>query len=154
MLIQNIDQTSNSQMAPCIPPSRACASYQIPKCTCCACARNAGNVFPRHWLQRKPLVSDPGMHHGTCVTHMPWCMSGLRTHSGRENVPGIPGTCATHNFMYLVRGPCSGMSFENILERSEHIISPQFFLQWNDIILYKEDNHLCKLCTSSELLFL
>ena len=28
--------------------------------------------FPRHWLQRKPLVSDPGMHHGTCVTHVPW----------------------------------------------------------------------------------
>ena len=26
--------------------------------------------FPRHRLQRKPLVSDPGMHHGTCVTHV------------------------------------------------------------------------------------
>ena len=23
--------------------------------------------FPRHQLQRKPLVSDPGMHHGTCA---------------------------------------------------------------------------------------
>ena len=22
-----------------------------------------------------PLVSDPDMHHGTCVTHVPWCMS-------------------------------------------------------------------------------
>ena len=22
--------------------------------------------FPCHWLQRKPLVSDPGMHHSTC----------------------------------------------------------------------------------------
>ena len=32
--------------------------------------------FPRHRLQRKPLVSDPGIHHGTCVTHVPWCMSG------------------------------------------------------------------------------
>ena len=21
-----------------------------------------------------PLVSDPDMHHGTCVTHVPWCM--------------------------------------------------------------------------------
>ena len=31
--------------------------------------------FPRHWLQRKPLVSDIGIHHGTCVTHVPWCMS-------------------------------------------------------------------------------
>ena len=35
--------------------------------------------FPRHRLQRKPLVSDPGMHHGTCVTHVPRCMSGSLT---------------------------------------------------------------------------
>ena len=21
-----------------------------------------------------PWISDPGMHHGTCVTHVPWCM--------------------------------------------------------------------------------
>ena len=26
-----------------------------------------------------PLVSDPDMHHGTCVTHVPWCMSGSLT---------------------------------------------------------------------------
>ena len=23
-----------------------------------------------------PWVSDPDMHHGTCVTHVPWCMPG------------------------------------------------------------------------------
>ena len=23
-----------------------------------------------------PRVSDPGMHHGTCVTHVPWCIPG------------------------------------------------------------------------------
>ena len=70
-----------------------------------ACAGNAGNVFP------PPLVSDPDMHQGTCVTHAPWCMSGSLT-SGflwspgdGENVPGIPGACATGNFTYLVRGP-------------------------------------------------
>ena len=51
------------------------ASYQIRKLAGCACAENAGNVFPGHRLQRKPLVSDPDMHHGTCVTHVPWCMS-------------------------------------------------------------------------------
>ena len=61
--------------------------------------------FARHRLQRKPLVNDPGMHHGTCVTHTPWCMSGTLTHGGGENVPGIPGACATRNFVYLVRGP-------------------------------------------------
>ena len=26
--------------------------------------------FPLHWFQKKPLVSDPGMHHGTCVSHV------------------------------------------------------------------------------------
>ena len=70
------------------------ASYQIRKIAGCACAGNAGNVFPRRRLQRKPLVSDPGMHHGTCVTHVPWCMSGSLTRGGGENVPGIPGACA------------------------------------------------------------
>ena len=56
-------------------------------------------------LKRKPLVSDPDMHHGTCVTHVPWCMSGSLTRGGEENVPSIPGACATHNFTYLARGP-------------------------------------------------
>ena len=26
-----------------------------------------------------PRVSDPEMHHGTCVTHLPWCMPGSLT---------------------------------------------------------------------------
>ena len=26
-----------------------------------------------------PRVSDPDMHHGTCVTHLPWCMLGSLT---------------------------------------------------------------------------
>ena len=67
--------------------------------------RECRERFPRHRLERKPLVCDPGMHHGTCVTHMPWCMSGSLTRGGGENVPGIPGACATCNFAYLVRGP-------------------------------------------------
>ena len=70
------------------------ASYQIRKIAGCACAGNAGNIFPRRRFQRKPLVSDPGMHHGTCVTHVPWCMSGSLTCGDGENVPGIPGACA------------------------------------------------------------
>ena len=59
-----------------------------------------------------PRVSDSDMHHGTWVTHVPWCMPGSPT-SGfllsrwRENVPGISGACTTHNFTYLVRGPCA-----------------------------------------------
>ena len=38
--------------------------------------RECRERFPHHRVQRKPLVSDPGMHHGTCITHLPWCMSG------------------------------------------------------------------------------
>ena len=70
------------------------ASYQIRKIAGCACAGNAGNVFPRRRFQRKPIVSDPGMHHGTCVTHVPRCMSGSLTCADGENVPDIPGACA------------------------------------------------------------
>ena len=55
--------------------------------------RNCWESFPRHWLQRKPLVSDPGMHYGMGVTHVPWYMSGSLTRSGGENTPGIPGAC-------------------------------------------------------------
>ena len=61
--------------------------------------------FPCHQLQRKPLVSDSGMHHVTCVMHASWCMSESLTSGGRENIPGIPGAWETHNFTYLVRGP-------------------------------------------------
>ena len=46
------------------------ASCQISKILGCACAGNVRNVSP-------PLeVSDPRMHHGTCVMHMPWCILG------------------------------------------------------------------------------
>ena len=68
----------------------------------CALRRECRERFPRHQLQRKTLVSDLGMHHGTCVTHVPWCTSGSLTRSGGENVPGNPGACATRNFAYLV----------------------------------------------------
>ena len=55
----------------------------------------------------EPLVSDPSMHHGTCVTHVPWCMSGSLTRCGWENIPGILGASANRNFMCLTRGPWS-----------------------------------------------
>ena len=51
---------------------------------------------------KESAVSDPGMHHGTCVTHVPWCMSESPTGGGGENVPGA---CVTHKFTYLARGP-------------------------------------------------
>ena len=54
--------------------------------------RECWERFPRHWPQRKPLVCDPVMHHGTCVTHVSWC---------------IPGACTTRNVRYLVRDTCT-----------------------------------------------
>ena len=61
-------------------------------------------------ISPQPRVSDPDMHQGTCVMHVPWYMSGSLTSlllrsRWRENVPGISGACAIHNFTYLVRGP-------------------------------------------------
>ena len=67
--------------------------------------RECRKRLPRHRLQRKALFSDPGIHHGMCVTHVPWCMSGSLNRGGKENVLGIPGTCTTYNFTYLVSGP-------------------------------------------------
>ena len=58
-----------------------------------------------------PPVSDPDMHHGTCVTHVAWRMpvsltSGFLWSWWREQFPSIPGACITRNVAYLVRGPC------------------------------------------------
>ena len=81
------------------------APCQIRKIAGCACVGNAGNVFPRRRLQRKLLVSDPGMHHGTCVTHVPWCMSGLLNQRRRRKHSRHSRHMRTRNLTNLVRGP-------------------------------------------------
>ena len=53
----------------------------------------------------KPLISNPDMHHDTCITHVSWCTWGSLIHDDRKNVPGIPGACATRIYSYLARGP-------------------------------------------------
>ena len=73
--------------------------------------RECRERFPRHRLQRKPLVSDPGMHHRTCVTHVPWCMSGSLTNGGGEKRSRYSRACTTRNYTYLVRGPCSRLHY-------------------------------------------
>ena len=70
----------------------------------CACAWNAGNVFPatlghrsRHALRN---VRDArAMMHAAIVN---WRFP-LMSVAGKT-FPGIPGACATRNFTYLVRG--------------------------------------------------
>ena len=49
------------------------ASYRIRKIAGCACTGNAVDFSP------PPRFSDPDMLHGTCVTHVPWCMPGSLT---------------------------------------------------------------------------
>ena len=66
----------------CLAHGAPWVSYQIRKLGGCPCAGNAGNVF----------------HMSGSLT------SGLLWIGWRENVPGIPGACATRNFTYLVRG--------------------------------------------------
>ena len=111
------------------------ASYQIRKIAGCTSTRNAGNVS-RHRFQRKPLVSDPGMHHGTCVTHVSWCMSGLLAHGGGESVSGIPGACATRNFKYLARCPCRGFAPFHFSLRQDNNPCGQ---TWHSATVIKQD---------------
>ena len=93
-------------MFPCIwMPSIPCASCHIRKIEGCACAGNGENVFP------PSRVSDPDIHHGTCVTRVPCCIPGSLTRFflwnwGRGKRSNIPGACVTRNFTYLANGPC------------------------------------------------
>ena len=87
-------------------------------------------------------VSNPDMHHGTCVTHVPWCMSGPLT-------SGFPwsqwrGKRSRHsrrmrkqNFAYLVRGSwhqhcCGWFWYYRWFERSffTRSVRPSFSLSW------------------------
>ena len=92
--------------------------------------RECWERFPRHRIQRKPPVSDPGMHYGTCVTRVPWCMWGSLTHHGGENVPGIPDACAICNFTYLARGPWRRWSIlrKNIRKFQTHLTARSQYL--------------------------
>ena len=96
----------------------------------CACPGNAVNVFPAIDFKEKTRVSDPDMHHVTCVTHMPWFMSGLLTRGDWENVPGIPGACTTHNFTYLVRCPCGSR------QNGRHFTDAHWFSCKNNTVVW------------------
>ena len=86
------------------------ASYQIRKIAGCA-----GNVLPRGRLQRKPLVSDPGMQSlhvrdARAVMHVgiayPWWRGKRSRHSRRMR---------TRNFTYLARGPLIAVLYGTLL---------------------------------------
>ena len=93
-----------------------------------------GTFSPSSW------VSDLDMQHGTCVTHVPWCMPGSLTNDffwsrwRGKSAPGIPGACATHNFTYLARDPWSSPchSYRRIFDPTIDIAVPTntFTMQW------------------------
>ena len=69
-----------------------------------------------------PQVSDPDMHHGTCVTHVPWCMPGSPT-SGfiwnrrrGETIPAFPARM--RNLQFYVSGKRPMMWWERWLSTS------------------------------------
>ena len=57
------------------------------------------------------------MHHGTCVTHLPWCMSGSLTCGDGENVPIIPGACAPAILRIWQEAPWGLGSLHSQIER-------------------------------------
>ena len=85
------------------------ASCQIRIIAGCACAENAGIVFPATAGKRSRHASR---HVRDARAVMQVVIANqrfpLKSASG-ENDPGIPGACATRSFTYLVRGPW-GMS--------------------------------------------
>ena len=101
----------------------------VQNCGLCT-RRECRECYPRHRQQRKPLLSDPGMHHGTCVTHVLWCMSGSLTRGSGDNVPGIPGACAFRNFANLVRGPWILMLMHMAPEDQIWIYTSLHYVKW------------------------
>ena len=73
--------------------------------------RKCRERFPCH--QRKSQVRD----HARAVMHI-----GIANEQWWEYVPGIPGACATRNFTYLARRPCSGLT------RYIHVFSTSFHI--------------------------
>ena len=102
----------------------------------CACAGNAGNVFPVTAGKRSRHASRH-VRHARAVMHagIANLLYPLKSAAG-ENVPGIPGACATCNFTYLVRGPCLNFngSLTNLLLKLRHelVITPHTKM-WNVI---------------------
>ena len=72
--------------------------------------RMAGTFSPPPW------ASDSDMHHGTCMTHVPWCIPGSLT-SGFlwiwwQGKRSRHSRCMRNpQFYVLVRGPCHLLTF-------------------------------------------
>ena len=86
-------QITASEMQHCmglLPDTKTCELHMH---------RERRERFPRHRLQRKPIISDPG----------------IANPRGGEIVSGIPGACTPRNFTYLARGPCPAVDFHTTM---------------------------------------
>ena len=122
--------------------------YQIRKIAGYARAGNAGKVFSSRRFQRKPLIGDPGMHFGTCVTHVPWCMSASFTRDGGEDVPGIPVACSPEILRIWQGGTWSAKHW--MLPRFATVLCTfhRCFLSLAFCVEYSEESTKIKLCIS------
>ena len=57
--------------------------------------RECQEPFLHHRLKRKPPVSDPGMHDGTCVTHVPGTCRDLWPAVAGKTFPAFPAHAQT-----------------------------------------------------------
>ena len=86
-------------------PSTEWASCQMRKIAGAHAPGNAGNVFPATGDKQSRHASRH-VRHARAVMHTGIANQRFPLESmARENVPGIPGACATRNFTYLTRAP-------------------------------------------------
>ena len=81
------------------------ASYQMRKIAGRACTGNAGNDFPATDLKGNHQLAIPACITARASRTCPDACRDRLTRGGGENVPGIPGACATRKVTYLARGP-------------------------------------------------
>ena len=99
--------------------------------------RECREHFPRHQLHRKLLVSDPGMHHDTCTTHVLWCMSAGRRISGRlESVhPIFPNRFPCSSKMRICIALIKIKIMESVQKRDSHImLTNSHSLMWRESV--------------------
>ena len=99
-----------------------------------------------------PRVTDPDMHHGTCVTHVPWCMRGLLTSCFRwsrwreKAFQAFPAHAhPVRNFTYLVRGPCLQVLYGFVSSTFHFQVTSGIRIKWYQKrwLLKKNSHSIC-----------
>ena len=95
------------------------------------------------------LVSHPDMHHGTCATHVPWCIPGSLTNgflwsrwrgkrsrryrrmrntqfyvSGMRPIASVPSWSSVHRIRFLSGSLCSSSYLELLRKPPSDLIQP------------------------------